>query len=55
MHKIDPGFRSDYPEQVYQVLEQCTCPVRYPVFRVGEGKYRVGEAKSLIFVRVRKS
>lgn len=37
---------------VYQVLEQCTCPVRYPVFRVGEGKYRVGEAKSLIFVRV---
>ncbi|KAL9981597.1 hypothetical protein ACROYT_G010322 [Oculina patagonica] len=37
---------------VYEVLEKCTCPVRYPVLRVGEGKYRVGEGKSLIFVRV---
>lgn len=41
--------------QVYQVLDQCTCPVRFPVLRVAEGKYRMGESKSLIFVRVRKS
>ena len=41
------------PLQVYQVLEQCTCaPVKYPVLRIAEGKYRMGEQKSLIFVRV---
>lgn len=37
---------------VYQVLDQCTCPVRFPVLRVAEGKYRMGESKNLIFVRV---
>ena len=39
--------------QVFQVWDQCTCPVRFPVLRVAEGKYRMGENKSLIFVRVR--
>lgn len=34
------------------MLEQCTCPVKFPVLRVAEGKYRMGENKSLIFVRV---
>ena len=34
------------------MLEQCTCPVKYPVLRLSEGKYRVGENKNLIFVRV---
>ncbi|XP_048583151.1 uncharacterized protein LOC5504270 isoform X2 [Nematostella vectensis] len=37
---------------VYEVLDKCTCPTRYPVQRIADGKYKMGDSKNLIFVRV---
>ena len=33
-------------------MEFCTCPTQFPMIRVSEGKYRIGDTKMLIFVRV---
>uniref|UniRef100_S4REC7 Growth arrest specific 2 like 1 n=1 Tax=Petromyzon marinus TaxID=7757 RepID=S4REC7_PETMA len=33
------------------LLSRCTCPVQFPMVRVSEGKYRVGDSSSLIYVR----
>ncbi|KAF6203348.1 hypothetical protein GE061_003766 [Apolygus lucorum] len=34
------------------LLEGCTCPKQYPMTRISEGKYRIGDSKVLIFVRL---
>lgn len=34
------------------LVEKCTCPSQFPMIRVSEGKYRIGDTKVLIFVRV---
>lgn len=39
-------------EMVRELVERCTCPVQFPMIRVSEGKYRIGDTKVLIFVRV---
>lgn len=39
-------------EMVRDLVERCTCPVQFPMIRVSEGKYRIGDTKVLIFVRV---
>uniref|UniRef100_A0A673WE97 Growth arrest specific 2 like 2 n=1 Tax=Salmo trutta TaxID=8032 RepID=A0A673WE97_SALTR len=31
---------------------RCTCPTQFPMFKVSEGKYRVGDSSTLIFVRI---
>ena len=38
--------------QVRDLVAQCTCPTQFPMIRVSEGKYRIGDTKVLIFVRV---
>lgn len=38
--------------QVRDLVEKCTCPTQFPMIRVSEGKYRIGDTKVLIFVRV---
>lgn len=38
--------------QVRDLVEKCTCPSQFPMVRVSEGKYRIGDTKVLIFVRV---
>ena len=38
--------------QVRDLVEKCTCPSQFPMIRVSEGKYRIGDTKVLIFVRV---
>ncbi|ESO97761.1 hypothetical protein LOTGIDRAFT_103845 [Lottia gigantea] len=30
----------------------CTCPIQFAMVKVGDGKYQVGESKTLIFVRI---
>lgn len=30
----------------------CCCDQRFPVIRLGEGKYRIGENGTIIFIRV---
>lgn len=38
--------------QVRELVERCQCPTQFPMIRVSEGKYRIGDTKVLIFVRV---
>jgi hypothetical protein len=33
-------------------VEMCKCPTQFPMIRVSEGKYRIGDTKVLIFVRL---
>lgn len=38
--------------QVQHLVSRCTCPVQFPMIKLSEGKYRVGDSDTLIFVRV---
>nr|CAH7747733.1 unnamed protein product [Callosobruchus chinensis] len=38
-------------DMVRDLVEQCTCPTQFPMIRVSDGKYRIGDTKVLIFVR----
>ncbi|XP_072456140.1 GAS2-like protein 1 isoform X2 [Notamacropus eugenii] len=42
-------------ELVREILGHCTCPDQFPMIKVSEGKYRVGDSSALIFVRVLRS
>lgn len=42
-------------EMVRDLVARCTCPTQFPMIRVSEGKYRIGDTKVLIFVRVLRS
>ncbi|XP_063258569.1 GAS2-like protein 2 isoform X2 [Prinia subflava] len=37
---------------VQHLVSRCTCPVQFPMIKVSEGKYRVGDSDTLIFVRI---
>ncbi|XP_012253807.2 GAS2-like protein pickled eggs [Athalia rosae] len=39
-------------EMVRDLVERCNCPTQFPMIRVSEGKYRIGDTKVLIFVRI---
>ena len=39
-------------EHVVDLLNRCTCPSQYPMIKVSDGKYRIGDTKTLIFVRI---
>ncbi|XP_042297827.1 GAS2-like protein 1 [Sceloporus undulatus] len=41
--------------QVREILGHCTCPSQFPMVKVSEGKYKVGDSNALIFVRVLRS
>ena len=34
------------------MVSECQCPSQFPMVRVSEGKYKIGETRVLIFVRV---
>ncbi|KAH0625502.1 hypothetical protein JD844_015046 [Phrynosoma platyrhinos] len=38
-------------ELVREILGHCTCPSQFPMVKVSEGKYKVGDSNALIFVR----
>ncbi|XP_075754035.1 GAS2-like protein 1 isoform X2 [Pelodiscus sinensis] len=42
-------------ELVREVLGCCTCPSQFPMIKISEGKYKVGDSNALIFVRVLRS
>ncbi|XP_065217740.1 GAS2-like protein pickled eggs [Planococcus citri] len=42
-------------EMVRDEVEKCQCPTQFPMIRVSEGKYRIGDTKVLIFVRILRS
>lgn len=39
-------------EMVRELVANCTCPSQFPMVRLSGGKYRIGDTKVLIFVRV---
>ncbi|XP_076125631.1 uncharacterized protein gas2l1 [Alosa pseudoharengus] len=39
-------------ELVRDILGQCSCPAQFPMSKVSEGKYKVGDSSALIFIRV---
>ncbi|XP_035290038.1 GAS2-like protein 2A [Anguilla anguilla] len=45
------GFQN-LDEMVQHLVSHCTCPSQFPMVKVSEGKYRVGESSTLIFVRI---
>ncbi|RLU24809.1 hypothetical protein DMN91_002899 [Ooceraea biroi] len=42
-------------ELVRDIVEECTCPTQFPMIHVAEGKYRIGDTKVTIYVRVLRS
>ncbi|XP_006890960.1 PREDICTED: GAS2-like protein 2 [Elephantulus edwardii] len=43
-HNLDQMVRS--------LVSHCTCPVQFSMVKVSEGKYRVGDSNTLIFIRI---
>ncbi|XP_069471023.1 GAS2-like protein 2 isoform X2 [Ambystoma mexicanum] len=39
-------------QMVQHLVSRCTCPVQFSMIKVSEGKYRVGDSSTLIFVRI---
>ena len=35
-----------------ELVKECTCPTQFPMVYVSDGRYRIGDSKYLIFVRV---
>ncbi|KAM8962119.1 GAS2-like protein 1 [Pelodytes ibericus] len=42
-------------ELVREILGFCRCPSQFPMIKISEGKYQVGDSNTLIFVRVLRS
>lgn len=41
--------------KVVNLLSRCTCPIQFYLEHLSEGKYRIGDTKTLIFVRVSRT
>ncbi|KAF7688804.1 GAS2-like protein 2A [Silurus meridionalis] len=39
-------------EMVQYLISRCTCPSQFPMLKISEGKYRVGDSNTIIFVRI---
>ncbi|XP_066226655.1 GAS2-like protein 1 isoform X2 [Saccopteryx leptura] len=53
--RMTPTDLRNLDELVREILGRCTCPDQFPMIKVSEGKYRVGDSSLLIFVRVLRS
>ncbi|KAL6074163.1 hypothetical protein STEG23_025646 [Scotinomys teguina] len=42
-------------QMVQNLVSHCTCPVQFPMVKISEGKYRVGDSNTLIFIRILRS
>ncbi|NWT77035.1 GA2L1 protein, partial [Prunella himalayana] len=49
---ITLGDLKNLDELVREILGCCSCPSQFPMVKVSEGKYKVGDSNTLIFVRV---
>ncbi|XP_063147110.1 GAS2-like protein 2 [Candoia aspera] len=46
-----PNFKN-LDQMVQHLVSRCTCPVQFSMVKVSEGKYRIGDSNTLIFVRI---
>ncbi|ELW61736.1 GAS2-like protein 2 [Tupaia chinensis] len=42
-------------QMVQSLVSHCRCPVQFSMVKVSEGKYRVGDSSTLIFIRILRS
>ncbi|NXR20789.1 GA2L2 protein, partial [Cinclus mexicanus] len=47
-----PRDLNNLDQMVQHLVSCCTCPVQFPMIKISEGKYRVGDSDTLIFVRI---
>ncbi|XDA80325.1 hypothetical protein R6Z07M_010255 [Ovis aries] len=47
-----PCHSRDLDQLVQSLVSHCTCPVQFSMVKVSEGKYRVGDSNTLIFIRI---
>ncbi|NXG06399.1 GA2L2 protein, partial [Sakesphorus luctuosus] len=47
-----PRDLNNLDQMVQHLVSRCTCPVQFPMIKISEGKYRVGDSDTLIFVRI---
>ncbi|XP_005526022.1 PREDICTED: GAS2-like protein 2 [Pseudopodoces humilis] len=47
-----PRDLNNLDQMVQHLVSRCTCPVQFPMIKLSEGKYRVGDSDTLIFVRI---
>ncbi|XP_025892757.1 GAS2-like protein 2 [Nothoprocta perdicaria] len=50
-----PQAFQNLDQMVQRLVSRCTCPVQFPMIKMSEGKYRVGDSSTLIFVRILRS
>uniref|UniRef100_A0A3P8ZYR7 Growth arrest specific 2 like 2 n=1 Tax=Esox lucius TaxID=8010 RepID=A0A3P8ZYR7_ESOLU len=51
-HQRHTSNTQNLDEMVRHLISQCTCPTQFPMVKLSEGKYRVGDSSTLIFVRI---
>ncbi|XP_022105139.1 uncharacterized protein LOC110987042 [Acanthaster planci] len=49
---LEPEVLKSLHERVRELVNECTCPNQFPMVREAEGKYRIGDQSTLIFVRI---
>ena len=42
----------DIHRHVHQIASRCTCAKKFPVVKIGEGRYRIGNTNNVVFIRV---
>ncbi|NXP03598.1 GA2L2 protein, partial [Thinocorus orbignyianus] len=47
-----PRDLQNLDQMVQYLVSRCTCPIQFPMIKISEGKYRVGDSDTLIFVRI---
>ncbi|XP_062448816.1 GAS2-like protein 2A [Rhea pennata] len=50
-----PWDLQNLDQMVQCLVSRCTCPVQFAMLKMSEGKYRVGDSSTLIFVRILRS
>ncbi|XP_042550364.1 GAS2-like protein 2 [Dipodomys spectabilis] len=50
--KRRPCHFRNLDQMVQSLVSRCTCPVQFSMVKVSEGKYRVGDSNTLIFIRI---
>jgi hypothetical protein len=45
-------IETELEKHVNKIINRCTCTQKFPVIQIGEGKYRIGSTKTIVFIRV---
>lgn len=54
LNNVDNIYQSvtNLHRHVCSIADRCTCEKQFPVVKIGEGKYRIGNTKNIVFIRV---